>query len=146
MDESPLLDVDGALAIPRSELSYRATRAGGPGGQHVNTSSTRVELEWDVANSAAPTDAQRARLLERLAARMSGAGVLRLTESGSRSQYRNREVVTERLVELVAAALREPKTRKKTRAPRRAREQRLREKKTRGETKRLRKPVDPGEG
>jgi ribosome-associated protein len=142
MDESPLLDVDGLLVIPRAELHYRATRSGGPGGQHVNTSSTRVELEWDVAGSAALTEEQRARLLEKLATRVSGEGVLRLAESGSRSQHRNREAVTARLVELVAGALRLPKKRRRTRPPQRAREDRLKAKKTRSRTKKLRGPVE----
>jgi ribosome-associated protein len=136
MDESQRLDVDGVLAIPRAELTYRATRSGGPGGQHVNTSSTRVELEWDVAGSPSLAGAQRDLILAKLATRISGEGVLRLAESGSRSQHRNRETVTARLVELVAEALREPKKRKRTRKPRRATEARLKEKRTRAELKR----------
>lgn len=130
------------LVIPRSELIYRATRAGGPGGQHVNTSSTRVELTWDVAASPSLTDEQRARLRERLARRIDGGGVLRLTDAGTRSQHRNRERVTKRFAELIAGALVEQKKRRKTKPSRASKEARLESKKRRSETKKLRNPVD----
>lgn len=133
----------GPLRIPRGEVTWKATRSGGPGGQHVNTSATRVELTWDVAGSPSLTEEQRARLLRKLASRLDGEGVLRLVESGSRSQHRNREAVTERLAELVEAALKEPRRRKKTRPPRAAKERRLKEKKARGEKKKLRGRVEP---
>ncbi|HUP18742.1 MAG TPA: alternative ribosome rescue aminoacyl-tRNA hydrolase ArfB [Gemmatimonadota bacterium] len=144
VDEAAIPISDG-VSIPRSELTYRATRSGGPGGQHVNTSSTRVELKWDVAGSPSLTAEQRELVLRKLANRIDGEGVLRLVESGTRSQHRNREVVTERLGLLVAEALRVPKKRKRTRPSRAAREERLSEKKRRGETKRLRGPVEPPE-
>ncbi len=134
------LEVEGGVRIPASELTYRATRSGGPGGQHVNTSSTRVELTWNVTMSTALTDEQRSRILETLAKRIDGEGVLRLVASASRSQARNREAVTERLATLIAAALRERKRRRKTRPPRAAKEKRLKGKKKRSEVKRLRKP------
>ncbi len=134
------LEVEGGVRIPASELTYRATRSGGPGGQHVNTSSTRVELTWNVTMSTALTDEQRSRILETLAKRIDGEGVLRLVASASRSQARNREAVTERLATLIAAALRERKRRRKTWPPRAAKEKRLKGKKKRSEVKRLRKP------
>ncbi|HEX6587892.1 MAG TPA: alternative ribosome rescue aminoacyl-tRNA hydrolase ArfB [Longimicrobiales bacterium] len=133
----------GPLAIPRSELTYRATRAGGPGGQHVNTSSTRVELTWDVARSASLTDEQRERLLARLARRIDSSGVLRMTDATTRSQHRNRERVTERFAGIVAGAFVEPKKRKPTKPSRAAKQARLEEKRKRGETKKLRGPVQP---
>src|ERR1041384_4828408 len=102
-----------SLRIPRAELEFRATRSGGPGGQHVNTSSTRVEVWWDVAASPALTDEQRARLPARLATRLDGAGRLRLVSSGTRSQLRNREDVTERLRQVVASALAVPRPRRR---------------------------------
>ena len=70
MDETTYLNVTPTLSIPRSELQYRATRSGGPGGQHVNTSSTRIELLWDLSGSRAVTDEQRERLKTRLAPRL----------------------------------------------------------------------------
>ena len=130
------------LSIPESELSFRASRSGGPGGQHVNTSSTRVELLWEVATSPSVTEEQRSRIMEKLANRISGEGMLSLASSGSRSQLQNREEVTARFVELLAEALHVPKKRKKTRPPRAAKERMLKEKKKRSETKRLRGRVE----
>ena len=94
MPDDAWLTVGNSLRIPRSELSFRATRAGGPGGQHVNTSSTRIELWWHLPSSGALTEGQRALLAERLAHRLDSEGWLRLVEAGSRSQLRNRESVT----------------------------------------------------
>jgi ribosome-associated protein len=135
------LTVGKSLRVPRSELSYHATRSGGPGGQHVNTSSTRIELWWNLAQSSAPSEAQRALLLERLGKRLDHAGWLRLVESGSRSQLRNRESVTERFVELLERAVRPRKVRKATRVPARVKRRRLEGKRQRGEVKRLRGKV-----
>src|SRR5690606_17605000 len=83
------INIAGGVAVPRSELTYRATRGGGPGGQHVNTSSTRIELTWDVPGSSALNEAQRARVLEKLANRIDETGTLRLVASDSRSQHQN---------------------------------------------------------
>ncbi|MBX6363965.1 MAG: aminoacyl-tRNA hydrolase [Gemmatimonadetes bacterium] len=143
MSTEGLLVVDDCVAIPRAELHYRATRSGGPGGQHVNTASTRVELEWDVGASVALTEEQRARLREKLANRIDQNGVLHLAASTHRSQYQNKEEVTNRLRILVAEALRVPKKRKKTRPPAAAREARLRAKRRRADTKKLRGRVAP---
>jgi ribosome-associated protein len=137
------IPVNPELTIPLSEVSYRASRSGGPGGQHVNTSSTRIELVWDVEHSPSLTDAQRALILEKLANRISGEGVLTLASSETRSQHQNREQVTERLAELLRGALHVPKKRKKTKPPRAARENRLQAKKRRSETKRLRRAPPP---
>ena len=140
MDDPGHLVVGPALSLPLAELEYRASRSGGPGGQHVNTSSTRIEVWWDVAGSPALTEEQRARLLARLATRLDSTGRLRLVSSGSRSQLRNREEVTERLRDLVAAALRVPKPRKRTRPSRAAKAARLEAKRRRSTTKRERRP------
>lgn len=140
--DDPLLHVTPELALPRAELSYRASRAGGPGGQHVNTSSTRVELVWDVASSPSVSDEQRARILEKLANRISGEGLLLLAASDSRSQHQNREAVTGRFVELLRQALHVPRPRKRTRPTRASREKRIRAKKHRSEVKRSRGRVD----
>ncbi|HEU5218726.1 MAG TPA: alternative ribosome rescue aminoacyl-tRNA hydrolase ArfB, partial [Gemmatimonadales bacterium] len=121
----------GRLQIPRAEVSYRATRAGGPGGQHVNTSSTRIELWWNLAESTAPSTAQRLLLEERLAHRLDGEGWLRLVEAGSRSQLRNKEAVTGRFLTLLAQSLRPPKLRKATRIPKAQKLRRLETKRQR---------------
>jgi ribosome-associated protein len=133
------------VRIPPGELSFRATRAGGPGGQHVNTSSTRVELWWHLESSPALDGAQRRLLRERLATRIDGEGWLRLVEAGSRSQLRNREAVTERFLELLSKALKPVKRRKPTRIPKKAKAARLTAKRLRGGVKRLRGKVGDDE-
>ncbi|MGQ0816332.1 MAG: alternative ribosome rescue aminoacyl-tRNA hydrolase ArfB [Gemmatimonadota bacterium] len=137
--------INPELSIPRSELTFRATRSGGPGGQHVNTSATRVELVWDVARSPSLTDEQRARILQKLAKRISEDGLLRLTSSGSRSQYQNREDVTERFARVIDQALHKPKPRKRTKPTRASKEARLKKKKRRSETKQRRGRIEPDE-
>jgi len=131
--------VSPTLTIPASELTFRATRAGGPGGQHVNTSSTRIELLWDVTGSTAITEDMRARLLEKLAARLDAAGMVRVVASDRRSQSQNRDAAAERLAKLVRQALVVPRKRRATRPTAASREQRLAEKKRRGERKRDRR-------
>lgn len=140
-----VLRITGGLQIPRAELTYRATRGGGPGGQHVNTSSTRVELTWDVAGSPSLDDAQRALLFEKLANRIDESGTLRLVASDSRSQYQNREAVTARFIDLIAYGLKRPKPRKRTRPSRASKEARLQSKKRRAEVKKRRGRVESEE-
>ena len=128
-----------ALTIPRAELQFRASRAGGPGGQHVNTSSTRVELLWDLSHSTVVSDEQRGRLLTKLAARLDAAGMVRVVASDRRSQSQNRDAAAERLAVLVRQALIVPRKRRPTRPTRASREQRLADKRKRGERKRDRR-------
>jgi ribosome-associated protein len=129
------LIVDARLVIPRAELETRATKSGGAGGQHVNTSSTRIELLWNVRTSAVLDDERRALLLTKLATRIDGEGVLRVVASDRRSQRQNRDEAESRLAELVRRALVVPKKRRPTKPSRAAREARLSEKKRRGERK-----------
>lgn len=140
MDEDTL-PINSELAIPLAEFSFRTSRSSGPGGQHAQKSSTRVELLFDVANSPSLTDAQRTRLLERLASYIDTAGVLHLVSQSERSQLRNKEEVIARFQTLMRKALRRRKRRKPTRPTRASREQRLKKKKRRGETKKLRRKV-----
>jgi ribosome-associated protein len=137
------LDITPDLRLPFSELEYRASRSGGPGGQHVNTSSTRIEVWWDVVRSPSVTPEQRAWLLKRLAPRLDSEGRLRLVSSGSRSQLRNREDVTERLRTVLAAAMVVPKKRKKTKPSRAAKAARLEAKRRRATTKQQRRAPPP---
>lgn len=130
--------INRRFAIPRSELNFRATRSGGPGGQHVNTASTRIQISWDVAGSPSLSERRRQLLLARLKSRLDSHGVLQLAVDTHRSQHRNREEAVERLAALVTEALRPRKTRKPTRPPRAAKEKRLREKKRRADVKKLR--------
>ena len=134
------LAVTPALSIPFAEIAIRATPSSGPGGQHVNRSSTRIEAVWNVAGSAVLTEAQRARLLLRLARRLGGDGDLRVVASDRRSQLQNRAAALERLAGVVARALAIPKARRATRPTKASRERRLASKKRRGETKRERRP------
>ena len=145
MDDASSLAITSLLRLPLSELEYRASRSGGPGGQHVNTSSTRVEVWGDVAASPSLSDEQRARILRRLATRLDSAGRLRLVSSGSRSQLRNREEVTERLRGMVADALHVPKRRKATRPSRASKAARLEGKRRRSSLKKERRRPEAGD-
>jgi ribosome-associated protein len=140
-DEAGHLTVDRQknVAIPPSELTIRATKAGGPGGQHVNTSSTRVEVTWDMRHSSALTDDQRARLEVRLATKVDGQGVIRVVAADTRSQVQNRELALERLAKLVREGLTVPRARRATKPTRSSKEKRIETKKRRGTTKRDRR-------
>jgi ribosome-associated protein len=135
--------VGDGLVIPTAELEFAFARAGGPGGQHVNTSSTKVELRFDVAGSPSLSDDQRAAITAHLGNRITSEGVLVLTASEHRSQTRNREAVIARLAHLLAEAVRPRRPRRPTRPSRASRERRLAQKRQRGETKALRQPPDP---
>ncbi len=134
------LRVNGRVTIARDELEARASRSSGPGGQHVNRSATRVELLWRPATSRSLGDADRARVLERLASRVDAAGYVRVVASEFRSQRQNRDAAERRLADLVRAALVVPKRRVPTRTPRVAVERRLADKRRRSEQKRSRRP------
>lgn len=141
MSADSALRVNSDLSIPRFELTFRATRAGGPGGQHVNTSSTRVELLWNVERSRSLSETQRHRLREKLASRLDSEGNVRVVASAHRSQTRNRDDAEERLATLVRRALLVPKQRKKTQPGRAAVEGRLRSKRLVREKKQRRRDV-----
>jgi ribosome-associated protein len=129
-----------SVVIPAAELRWRFSRSGGPGGQSVNTSDTRVELSFDVARSPALPAALRRRALSRLGARLVG-GVLTVTASEHRSQLRNREAAQDRLVKLLDAALAPPPRRRRpTRPTKGSVERRIAGKRRRGEIKRNRRP------
>ena len=122
------------LVVPAAELVERFSRSPGPGGQSVNTTDSRVELEYDVATSGALSDAQRARLLARLP-----AARIRVVASEHRSQHRNRDAARERMAEQIRAALAPPPPdRRPTKPTRGSQRRRLEAKKQRGETKALR--------
>jgi ribosome-associated protein len=124
-----LLEVTDTVAIPRSELTYRASRSGGAGGQHVNTSSTRIELLWAFEQSTAIGESQKERIRSRLSARIDSDGELRIVADGRRSQLQNRIAAEERLAQLVREAMRVPKTRRATRPTNASKERRLSHKK-----------------
>lgn len=127
------------LSIPRTEVDVRVSRASGPGGQHVNKTSSRVELYWNVRHSAVLTDDQRERLLKRLASRLTEDGTLRIVSAATRSQHRNREIAEERLHEVVRRALAMPKKRRRTAPTAASREARLASKHRHSQKKALRR-------
>lgn len=137
------LVVKGGIVIPPDELVARATKSGGPGGQHVNTSSTRVELLWLLPGSRAVSDAQRAQIIEKLGARLDAEGNVRVVASDTRSQFRNRALAEERLATIVAEALVRPKPRRRTKPTRASIERRLTDKKKRSERKSGRRGPHP---
>jgi ribosome-associated protein len=126
------LRVSRSCAIPLDELSWRFTGSGGPGGQHANTSNTRVEVRFSVAESPSLGPRQRARLLERL------GPVVRAVASDERSQARNRALALERLRARLADGLRVETPRRPTAPSRSAKRARLDSKKRRGDVKRSR--------
>ena len=130
------LEVDRSLAIPHAELRYRFTRSGGPGGQHANTSDTRVEVIFDVAGSPSLRPHQRARLLERL-----GDEVVAVA-ADERSQTRNRALALERLAGRLRVGLHVEPPRVATRPTRGSQRRRIEAKRRRSQTKRLRRPTD----
>jgi len=132
--EGGFLRVTGSCRIPLDELEWRVSRSGGPGGQHANTSDTRVEVRFSVADSAALGPRQRERLLERC------GPVVRAVAADSRSQARNRVLALERLRTRIADGLAVEAPRRPTRPSRGAKEQRLRDKRRRSEHKQARRP------
>ena len=137
MDEP--LRITPRLAVAESELTERFSRSSGAGGQHVNTSDTRVELSFDVARSPSLPEPLRARALERLAGRLVD-GVLTVTASDRRSQRQNRDLARERLAETLRAAVAPPpRKRRPTKPSKGAVEARIEDKKRRGRIKRLRR-------
>ncbi|GAB2625246.1 aminoacyl-tRNA hydrolase [Paractinoplanes abujensis] len=131
--------VNDRLTIPAAELAWRFSRSGGPGGQGVNTTDSRVELSWDLGGSSLLPPMLKERAAERLGHRLV-QGVLTVTASEHRSQLRNREAAAARLAGLVASAIAAPpRVRRATRPSKGSVERRIAEKKRRGETKRNRR-------
>ena len=131
------LRVNRSLTVPMSEITWRATTSGGPGGQHANRTLSRVEVQFDIGASAALGPRQRARLLERY------GPTVRAAASESRSQSRNRQLALERLASRLAEGLRVDPDRRPTRPTKGSQVRRVEEKRHRAEIKRRRRP--PGE-
>jgi ribosome-associated protein len=138
-EEGTAIVVNERVSVPRHEVELKASRSGGPGGQHVNTSSTRIELTWNLERTTALSEDEKARVKAKLAARLDAEGTLRVVASEMRSQGQNRTRAEERFAELLRRALLVPKARKKTRPCRGAVEERLREKKRKSERKKDRR-------
>ena len=130
----------GGSRIPAGEIVELASRSSGPGGQHVNTSSTRVSLRWNIRESEGLTEEVRQRLLTQLGSRLSRLGVLIVHSDRSRSRQRNLEAAYDRLYELVESALHQAPPRKPTAPTRGSRKRRLEAKRQRSEVKTSRRP------
>lgn len=135
--------ITNRLIIPEREIEFSASRSGGPGGQHVNKTSTRVTLAFDVEDSQALTPEQKNMIRARLGRRLTGDGVLKVSSGETRSQFSNRELAKKRLAELLRKALIPPKKRKKTKPTEASKERRIQRKKRRGIKKKLRRSPGP---
>ena len=130
--------VTRSVSIPRSEIDLRFSRSSGPGGQHAQKTETRAEAVFDVERSVGLSDAQKRRVI-------ANAGpVLRAVAQDERSQWRNRELAVERVVEALREALKVERKRRPTRPTAAAKKRRLEQKRRRSETKRLRRPPNDG--
>jgi ribosome-associated protein len=136
MTASESIRVTRSVVVPRSEIELRTSRSSGPGGQHAQTSETRVEAVFDVETSSALTDAQKRRVIAR------AGPVLRAVAQDERSQVRNKELATERLVVALREALRVERRRVPTKPTEAAKQRRLDDKRRRGELKRQRRELD----
>ena len=131
-DDPGTIRVTRSVSIRRDEIEFRVSRSSGPGGQHANTSETRVEAVFDVEASPSLTDRQRTRVVAK------AGPVIRAIAQDERSQARNREFAVERLVARLAAALRVERRRRPTRPTAASRERRLESKRRRSTVKRNR--------
>lgn len=121
------------------EASFKAVASGGPGGQHANKSSTKVQLTWSLSASEVFSADQKERMARKLSNRLTKEGDLKLDSGHTRSQHKNKEIVTKRFLRAIKTALRVPKKRKKTKKPKRVHRKRLDKKRKQAEKKKNRK-------
>jgi ribosome-associated protein len=136
-----MLEIAPSLQIDERELQIDFIRASGPGGQNVNKVATAVQLRFDVRAASLPEDV-KARLIQLAGRRMTGEGVLLIEAKRFRTQEQNRADAIQRFVELVRKSLLKPKARRKTKPTAASREERLKEKKRKGEIKKMRQSKD----
>jgi len=132
------LPIKNGITIPEHELEITASRAGGPGGQHVNKTSSKITVRWNAKNTSALTDEQKARVLENLSNHLTTEGDLIVHSSTSRSQHQNKEHALKQLAEQIRKALYIPKKRMATQVPKATKEAQFREKKHRADIKKMR--------
>ena len=133
-----MITIDEKIAIPLGELKFSASRSSGPGGQHVNKTSTRMTLIYNVKNSAALDEEQRQLLLQRLASRLTKQGELTISSEKYRSQHANKLDVMAKFAEILSLALEKPRIRKRTKIPHSVHVRRLEKKRQRKEIKQSR--------
>lgn len=137
------LDIKNGIIIPGHEIEITASRSGGPGGQHVNKSDTKITIRWNVKKTKALDEIKKNRVLKNLQSRLTTEGDLIIHSRSTRSQQQNKKNAIEKLVKILKKALLVPKKRMKTRTPKAIKEARLREKKQRSEIKKMRqKKID----
>jgi ribosome-associated protein len=136
MTESESIRVTRSVVVPRSEIELRTSRSSGPGGQHAQKSETRVEALFDVEASSALSEAQKQRVIAK------AGPVLRAIAQDERSQLRNKELATDRVIESLREALRVPRRRVPTKPSAASRERRLEQKKRRSQVKQLRRSAE----
>ncbi len=132
------LFIKNGLTIPGHELEITASRAGGPGGQHVNKTSTRISVRWNVAQTSALDEVLKNRVLSKLESELTSDGDLIVHNSASRSQQQNKKAALDLLAQKIRNALHVPKKRLKTKLPKGAKQARMQQKKARGELKKTR--------
>ena len=123
-----------------TELTFKAIRSSGPGGQHVNKTASKVEVYYDLENSQALSDSEKERLRNKLSSKISSEGIISLQCAETRSQHRNKTIIIERLIELLKQSLKISKPRKKTKPSKGSVERRLKTKKEQALKKSNRKP------
>lgn len=133
--------IKNGIVIPGSELEISASKSGGPGGQHVNKTESRITVRWNVASTVALSDEQKERVLQKLQSRLTIEGDLIINEGGSRSQQQNKEVALQRLAQEVFKALVIPKKRMATRVSVGVKKQRVETKRRHGEIKKMRRAL-----
>lgn len=137
------LFIKTGITIPEQEVDIVTSRAGGPGGQHVNKTSTRITVRWNIKTTMALTDEQKERAIQKLGSQITADGDIIVHNSSSRSQLHNKKAALLDLADKIRKALHVEKKRMKTRTPKGAKESRLKEKKSRSFLKKMRsKKID----
>ena len=131
-----MIEINPSLSIPESELSFRASRSSGPGGQNVNKVNSRITIEFDLDGSPSLSEEQKAKIREKLSARISTEGILQVSSQKFRTQRGNRDEAIAQFARLLRAALHEKPKRKKTKVSKAAKQRRLDDKKARAQLKR----------
>lgn len=122
-----------------AEVEFKATGSGGPGGQHANKTSTKIQLNWSLSDTEVFDKTEKNRLAHRLENRLTQDGIFQLASGETRSQHKNKEIVSKRFLQILKGALQKPKMRKKTKKPKKADKKRLEEKGKQAEKKKNRK-------
>jgi len=134
--------IKNGIVIPEHELEITTSRAGGPGGQHVNKTDTKITIRWNISRTTALTDEQKSRVLENLQSRLTSEGDLIITNNETRSQLQNKKFALDQLARDIRKALHVPKKRMATRVPKAKKESRLQAKSHRGVIKHMRSKKD----